>query len=466
MIASTRALLDALDPVRESERKHRIDATIPGPFTTVGDRIVDAFGRDLILRGVQHHALQDVDYKGREVRQSDYALMKQLGFTTLRLAISWSRLEPAPGRYDERYLREIKDALDHAQQASLFCVLEWHQDLYGRCTQEEDAPTRMNANGAPDWAGWDDIEPSVLAHIEAFDRFFANRDGRFDQYLRAWSVVADRFRDHPAVIGYDVLNEPQGTPGFETRVLYPAYRRTIAALKDAGARGLFFLDAPALRNETNAMATESMRDAGPGVVYAPHLYSGWLSLYVANVMPRRRTKAMDFAAANKEAQVMGVPWWNGEWAVNTMLDEWQHYVKAHVELEDHHRVGSCYWSITRAVPGQGDASISGGQALFDESYTLKRELVDILSRPYAIATPGILRWMYYDFGWRRLSLEIDVKNTEAPLILYAPARHLGVMRELEVQGSDYAFDFHPEQELVLVRFKERGMARVRLRSAT
>jgi hypothetical protein len=461
MIASSRGL-ELLAP---PQNYLALDAAIPRPFSTRQGRIVDAFGRDVILRAVQHHALQDVDYKGREVRPQDYGLMSQLGFSTLRVAISWSRVEPEPGRFDERYFAEIKDVLDRAAAAQLLCVIEWHQDLYGRVTQDEGAITRMNANGAPDWAGWPDIEPNVFAHIETFNRFFANRDGRYDQYLRAWSVVADRFRDHPAVIGYDLLNEPQGTPGFERRVLYPAYRRAISALRRVGAHGLYFLSAPAFRNETNSIETQDMRDMGAGLVYSPHLYSGWLSLFVAEVNPRKRTKAMDFAAATREAAVMGTPWWNGEWGINVYNADWQTFLRAHAELEDHYRVGSCYWALQRAVPGQGDDSISGGQALFDEQRQLRRDLADTLSRPYAMATPGLLRWMYYDFAWRRLSLEVEVHDTSAPLILYAPARHLGVVRELDVQGLDYVCDFHPDRELVLVRFKHAGVARVRVHAA-
>lgn len=465
MIASSAAdVLALLGP--PTTHKTTLSAQLPRPFSTRGDRIVDSLGRQLILRGVQHHALQDVDYRGREVRPQDYGLMSELGFTTLRVAVSWSRIEPMPGRFDERYLAEIKDTLDRTHAASLHAIVEWHQDLFGRLTQDEEAPTRMNANGAPDWACWPDIKPHVFAHIESFDRFYANRDGRFDQYLRAWRLLVERFAAHPAVIGWDLINEPQGTPGFETRVLHGAYKRTIETLKRAGADGLFFLSAPTFRNETNSIPTVEMRDLGEGVIYSPHLYSGWLSLFMANVNPRKRTKAMDFAAAAKEAAVMGMPWWNGEWGINVYLDEWQSLLRAHTELEDHHRVGSCYWALQRAVRGQGDASISGGQSLFDEEHGLRRELADMLSRPYPIATPGLLRWMYYDFAWHRLSLEIDVKDTEAPLVIYAPARHFGPRRELDVQGVDYEYDFHASREIILVRFKQRGVARVRVRKAS
>jgi endoglycosylceramidase len=51
--------------------------------------------------------------------------------------------------------------------------------------------------------------------IRAFDNFwnYEEHPELQDHYAAMWAHVAERFRDHPAVIGYDLMNEPwQGSP--------------------------------------------------------------------------------------------------------------------------------------------------------------------------------------------------------------------------------------------------------------
>ncbi len=445
-------------------KRASLDASIALPLATEGRRIVDGHGREVILRGVQHHALQDVDYQGREFLPEDFGLIASLGLTTLRVAFSWSRLQPQPDGYDEGYLSEIQAVLDQAHAAGLFVVLEWHQDLFGRCTQDAASPARINANGAPDWACFSDIPTSLSAHARQFDRLLMNVDGRWDDFLDAWRFVVARFAEHPALIGYDLLNEPGGSDGFEQARLFPAYRQGAAALRSAGARGLIFLDAPARRNEMLSTVTEAMADADPALVYAPHLYSGWVMLYLFQQRPSDEMKNDDFANAESEAQAFGLPWWNGEWGIHYGLESWPSLIRKHAELEDDYRVGSSYWAVNRAVPGQGDASISGGQSLFDEERVLRDDLAGYLSRPYPIASPGTLRRLRYDFDDAQLSLELEVDDTVHPLILHAPKHHLSELRCLDVQGSGYVYDFHAQSERLLVRFERTGAVELTLRA--
>ncbi len=58
------------------------------PLRTAGPRILDAAGRQVILRGLEIHDLQDVAYGGRRVLPGDDARIASWGFTTVRFAIS------------------------------------------------------------------------------------------------------------------------------------------------------------------------------------------------------------------------------------------------------------------------------------------------------------------------------------------------------------------------------------------
>ncbi len=449
-------------PVEQTE----LDPGALLPLSTNASQILDAEGREVILRGLQHHALQDVDYGGRDVVPEDYALIASWGFTTLRMAISWSRIEPEPGVYDGAYLDEVRDALDRAQEAGLVVILEWHQDLWGRCSQEPGSTYAVNANGAPDWTCPDDYEPSVFGHWQLFDRFWDNEDGVRDAFVDAWGVVIDALGDHPAVAGYDVINEPQGsadTPDLELEYVFPAFREIVPALRDGGAGGILLLDATIMRNETFQMATEPLSDIGPDLVYAPHLYSGWTSLYLFQQRIGVEDKQHDFAAAARQGEELELPVFNGEWAVNLNLDGALEDAQTHASLEDAYAIGSSWWAFEQAVPGQGDDSISGAQAILDEERVPRQELVDILGRPYPIAAPGKIIGFSYDAAGASLAVEIDADGSAAPVILHAPRRLLGEVICLDaVGGGAWTWDEDAARERVYVRLDDAALYTVTL----
>ena len=75
-----------------------------------GGRIVDGRGREVLLRGVNVNALAEY-WKGTDfpttfpLAPDDPARMRSIGWNAVRLLVSWSRVEPAPGRYDEKLPR-------------------------------------------------------------------------------------------------------------------------------------------------------------------------------------------------------------------------------------------------------------------------------------------------------------------------------------------------------------------------
>ncbi len=434
------------------------------PLATQAGRIVDAAGRQVILRGVEHHALQDVDYTGREVLPADYPLIASWGFTTLRMAISWSRIEPSPGQYDDGYLGEIRDAMDASLAAGLSVVLEWHQDLWGRCSQTGSIIVSNAANGAPDWTCPAGPAPAIGA---LFDQLWSNQNGLFDSFLAAWGHVLSVLGAHPALAGLDVFNEPTGTaqtPSLERDYVYPAYRKIVPALRAGGASGLLFVDAPLGRNDDTSLYTEPLDDLGAGVVFAPHLYSGWIQLYVLQAPIAPDVKAQDFAAAVAQAGALHLPLWNGEWGVNLNLPSADTDLETHVGLEDSTLIGSSYWAFERAVPTNGNPSISGAQSILDTNRNPRQDVVDRLSRPYPIQTPGALVSSAYDFVAHRLAVTLDADpSITLPLVLYAPVRHLSSAICLSVSGpGGWHFDERPDRQRVLVSFDAAGRYTVTL----
>lgn len=190
--------------------------------TTKDGRFLDPEGRQIILHGV------NIVDKSRERNylswhgQEEFSRMREWGFNCVRLGIFWDAVEPEPGRYDDEYLAGVDRRVQWAKENGIYVLLDMHQDLFS---------AKFGGDGAPEWATLDDGKPHIHpgtiwsaayftspAVQTAFDNFWANKPasdgvGIQDHFAKAWQHVARRYAHEPAVIGYDVFNEP--FPGSE-----------------------------------------------------------------------------------------------------------------------------------------------------------------------------------------------------------------------------------------------------------
>ena len=141
--------------------------------------------------------------------------MASWGMNCMRLGVIWDGVEPEPGNYDDKYLDGVAQRVQWATAHGIYVFLDMHQDLY----------SVLYSDGAPEWATlhqdrkhvtgavWSDSYLASSAVQTSFDNFWANAPasdgiGIQDHYAAAWRHVAKRFADHPAIIGYDIMNEP------------------------------------------------------------------------------------------------------------------------------------------------------------------------------------------------------------------------------------------------------------------
>ena len=186
-------------------------------ITTKDGRFLDAKGRQIILHGV------NIVDKSRERNylswhgQDEFARMREWGFNCIRLGIFWDAVEPEPGRYDDEYLAGVDKRIQWAKENGIYVLMDMHQDLFS---------AKFGGDGAPEWATLDDGKPHIHpgtvwsaayftspAVQASFDNFWANKPasdgvGIQDHFAKAWQHVARRYAHEPAVIGYDVFNEP------------------------------------------------------------------------------------------------------------------------------------------------------------------------------------------------------------------------------------------------------------------
>jgi endoglycosylceramidase len=182
---------------------------------TDGTRFIGPDGKTIILQGIN---LVEKNPAVNYIHPDTAGLFDKFtewGFNCIRLGIIWDGAEPEPGIYDEVYLDKIEAMVERAALRGIYVMLDMHQDLYGR----------QFSDGAPAWATLTDSLPHATGVIwsdsylispavqRAFDNFWANKPasdgiGVQDHYALLWKHIAKRFSDNPAVIGYDIMNEP------------------------------------------------------------------------------------------------------------------------------------------------------------------------------------------------------------------------------------------------------------------
>ncbi|MET7423048.1 cellulase family glycosylhydrolase [Dactylosporangium sp. NPDC005555] len=364
----------------------------PGGPATIGD----VTGRQVILRGVNVNQL--IDYHLRDpavpatqpLTDGDFAQMAAMGFNVIRLGMSWSRLEPERGTFDQSYLREIQAAVAGAKTHGIYTVLDMHQDAWGnalarpseRCGGATTPTTGWD--GAPAWATITDgtahcqflardLAPAVAT---AFGNLYSDRDGIQTELVRTWAFVARAFADEPAVAGYDLLNEPGIGPNPPTSsglLLGRFYDAAITAIREAedAARGfphIVFFQPSVLWSGLGFDVTPPPGfTADRQLVFAPHPYSESISmdqslgLTIASI-ERNLTVSARAAAAYGAALWPGEWGWFGDPAADGVK------VRRFAEAQDRLGIGGAFWVWRQGCgsPETGtDAATSGNLVAVD-----------------------------------------------------------------------------------------------------
>ncbi|MGV9881180.1 glycoside hydrolase family 5 protein [Streptomyces sp. NPDC003006] len=267
-------------------------------------RLTDARGRTLTLRGWN---VEDKIHHGPDalsaITERHFADLRAHGFNFARLLVFWDDLEPRRGRYNESYLRKVRRILDWAQEHGVHVVIDAHQDVFGPAFGHRGIPAwATRTDGLPftphpdDWFA-EYFEPAVQ---RAFTHLYEDADLRRAQ-ARMWRLLADRFGGHPAVFGYDLINEPMGelragedlasaARRIEATQLTPMYRRLAAAIRTRDRSNHLFIEPTPIVGE--GVPTGLGRVLDERVVYAPHFYNtameagadydpaaGWVTAY-------------------------------------------------------------------------------------------------------------------------------------------------------------------------------------------
>lgn len=325
--------------------------------------ITDAQGRALILYGLNTSSSAKTSADGMPwIKQADVAKeYNTLGTDFVRYLIDWSRVEPSPGVFDDTYLAAVATRLGWYQAQGYQVLIDMHQDVYGPATGGNGAPAWATDTGGQSVAPQDPwelgyVQPGV---VHAFDEFWGTRGDHPEyqqQYVAAWTHVARYFAKNPAVIGYDLMNEPWGGsvqgPAFETGPLASLYRRVVAGIRTVDSAHWLFVEPEAVAaNWGFPSALPKLADPRKGearIGYAPHLYpqpidSG--SAYTGgSAFLADRAIASWTVQVERTARRMDAPVLLGEWGLDATQSGAHLYVDKIQTVLDQMMIGGAYWS--------------------------------------------------------------------------------------------------------------------------
>jgi endoglycosylceramidase len=453
-------------------------------FIAVKDsRFVDQDGRQVILHGL-NVGQKKRPYLG-SYTEEDYIRMHEWGFNCIRLLIFWAGVEPECGKYDEEYLKEIDKRVAWAKRNGLFVLLDMHQDLF----------SEEYSDGAPKWATLNEGKPHVVGHIwseaywmspavqAAFDNFWANKPGPDgvgiqDRFALAWGHVAAHFANQPAVVGFDLMNEPfigskiltaglraaaqlsdilgkDSGPGgiaglsalfddrallleklndmdvfrrllggiegvfqqFERESLGPMYQRVANEIRKVDRRHILFIEPPMSANMgvVSALPPLTLADGAPDPAQALAPHAYDIVVDTPSAHAASATRLrLIFERLQARARQVKLPCLVGEWGGFYGSSRATPVARTYVRLLEEALVGDTYWDFEKSLD--------------------RTAFFDFLARPYPQAVAGVLNSYRFDPETRTLTCEWteDGKAAE-PTILYVPAKWFphGVDAQLE-----------------------------------
>lgn len=452
-----------------------------------GKRLVDEYGRERIFNGI------NFVYKGVEkdpdgviryhtdITDSLLKALKKKGVNIIRLGLTWAGIEPEMEEYNLAYLDGFKEALSLCEKNEIYVFADWHQDLFSHfCSAPGD--------GAPQWACVHTKKRKDPYFIwaegyffhkdihKAFDDFWNNADiggkGLRDRFCDMLTFTVNYLKDSPALIGYDVFNEPfPGTPGGELfRSLVKKGVGTILFNKRVNRKGLI---ADAKKKDVMAMLSvaddskvyHSIIDAGNDAIYEFDTKKYYPFLVAAATAIRKADEKRIIISENCYYSNMGIPssvpriiYKNGEREENHVFSPHGYDITVDTPLTNNaspHRVDFIFDEHKRTqermdvpvIVGEWGGMVPGSDeypalehliAKFDSNKWSQTywhyygdfengRIMDILSRPLPVAVAGTIKSYCYDRKEKIFTLTYTGSSTiKAPTLIYLPSKPLKI----------------------------------------
>lgn len=456
-------------------------------------QFIDNFGRERILHGVNavfksspfYPKLTGFD-SNNTLSNVDAKLLSEYGFTVVRLGLIWGAIEPGKrGDYDYTYLAAMKQIVETLAKEGIYVLLDFHQDLWHRKYCGEGVPDWLQQECAAEFESGktkpfpspiiqtpypldQDGNPQLSSCLSksffdyylssevssAFQCLYDNKKTQWQALGDAWRAVAQIFKDHDNVLGYELINEPWFgdifnqpdllVPGkTEKKYLQPMYQLVHESVRAVDQAKVIFFE---------GMTTDyfpSGFTAAPG----PSDYNNRQALsYHIYCLPNPNklevplcagANAEFFAMRKSDGERLGLPTIMTEFgAVQEQLKGALMDLESLAQQSDKHKQSWMYWQykyyndITTCTPS--------GESLFNNDGTPAVKKLETLTRPYPSAVAGTI--VDYDFNIKtykfQLSYTVAAANAAKPeleakttVIRLNPSSHYPKGVRIIVEGS-------------------------------
>jgi endoglucanase len=233
-------------------------------------------------------------YRENYITQSDIHLIKQCGFNSIRVPLHYKFFETD----DSEGFTLLDHVVQWAHQEGLYVILDLHAAPGGQTGKNID-----DSDGYP----WLFSDESAQQHTVAI-----------------WQRLARHYRNDPAVLGYDLLNEPiPNYPGLErfNASLEPFYKRLATAVRQVDTHHILILGGAQWDNNFSVFGPPFDKNA----VYTFHRYHA----------PAEQSTVQRYVDFRDQ---YNVPIWLGESGENA--DEWIAKFVSALEKND---IGWAFW---------------------------------------------------------------------------------------------------------------------------
>jgi len=438
-----------------------------------GTKFVDEAGREVVLRGVNAGGRSKLPpFLPFELKPDFASALEQyadgvaaLGFNVVRLLLIYEAAEPSRGSYDEAYLEKYGQMIEAFASRGVYVIVDAHQDLFSR---------RFCGDGFPDWAlpekyrempqradcknwGLRDFSWPVASTL---DEFWSNQNGVQDSYVVFFKMLAERYKDNPAVLGFEPINEP--FPGNKGRIslsfwyehqLFPLYRRVGDAVHEVDSRYLVFADIFPLENP-RLWSGSRPRPKIQNLVFAPHYYDLGTYGIAAGSAAEKKMMAAGLKKQQKQAGFWDAPMLIGEYGISPLSKDAAEYITNLYAEFDARLLSGTFWeaSMSPTVWNMENTSV------FNPDRSV-RPAAFALDRPYPAAVAGAIQSFNFDLESSRFELWWkEAPEITAATEIYLPVRVFGLEPKVSPEPAG-AFEFDRETRRLKIKSLGRGADR-------
>ena len=254
-------------------------------------------------------------FKDNYITKADIDFIASTGANTIRLPFHYKLFT------DEDYMgltanqdgfARIDSVIDWCRANNLYLILDMH-----------DAPGGQTGDNIDDSYGYPWLMESETAQ---------------KQFCEIWRRIADRYKDEPVILGYELINEPIATY-FDNQdelnsKLEPLHTRAVAAIREVDPNHVILIGAPQWNSNFEPLKDT---DYDPQLMFTCHRYGGPATADAIRSYIDFRDKS-------------GRPMYMGEIGHNT--DEWQ---ASFVKVMKDNNIGYTFWPYKKS----GDSCMVG-----------------------------------------------------------------------------------------------------------